>query len=277
MIISERYGFVFVHIPKCAGTTVREQLQDLDETNGAFTRVREHPVLGRLDYQHLPLRVLAEHFPDAFATLERLDGFAVTRDPMSRFRSSVAEYLKRVRRSRLAELSAAELQVVVEDIVRQLEARPQVPTHEIAHFIPQSDYIRLDGRQVVKHTVAIERITDLFDEIARRTGHPIDTNAWSNQDFVLRFEGLKGAVWRANDLARGILPYRSYQSLKRLARPFLVKERASPATEQVFGAPHVLHFVEKYYAEDFRQHAGDLSKNAAVETAPALRTQTAGG
>jgi hypothetical protein len=277
LIISERYGFAFVHIPKCAGTTVREQLQDLDETEGAFAAVREHSVLGRIDYMHLPLRVLAEHFPDTFSTLDRLDGFAVTRDPMSRFRSSVAEYLKRVKRSRLAELSAAELQAVIRDIIRQLEDRPRVLTYEIAHFIPQNDYIRLDGRKVVEHTVALERIADLFSEIARRTGRPIDTNAWSNQDFVLRFEGLKGAVWRANDIARGLLPYRSYQGLKRLTRPFLVKERASPAAEQVFGAPEIVRFVEKYYADDFRQHAADLRKGAVEQATPVLRAQTADG
>ena len=277
MIISERHGFVFVHIPKCAGTTVREQLQDLDETHGTFASVREHPVLGRIDYMHLPLRVLSEHFPDTFATLERLDGFAVTRDPMSRFRSSVAEYLKRVQHSRLAEISAAELRAVIDRIIRELEACPEIPTYEIAHFIPQCDYIWLDGRRVVENTVAIEKISDLFAEIARRTGHPIDARAWSNQDFVLRFEGLKAVIWRANDLARGLLPYRGYQGLKRLARPYLVKERASPAAEQVFGEARITRFVEEYYADDFRQHAEDLGKSAATAEPPALRTQTAGG
>ncbi len=165
----------------------------------------------------------------------------------------------------------------MDEIIRQLEDRPKVPTYEIAHFIPQCDYIWLDGVRVVENTVAIERITDLFDEIARRTGHQIDSKAWSNQDFVLRFEGLKAAVWRANDAARAILPYRSYQGLKRLTRPFLVKERASPAAERVFGAPRIMRFVETYYADDFRQHVGDLAKANAMDTGAARRAGAAGG
>lgn len=35
MIISDKYRFVFIHIPKCAGMTIQNQLQSFDDTNGA--------------------------------------------------------------------------------------------------------------------------------------------------------------------------------------------------------------------------------------------------
>jgi hypothetical protein len=60
MIVSDRHRFVFIHIPKCAGTSVRNVLEGFDETGGRFnTRIADDPKFGRLDYTHLPLSIMA--------------------------------------------------------------------------------------------------------------------------------------------------------------------------------------------------------------------------
>lgn len=49
MIIDDRHRFVFVHIPKCAGTSVRQVLKQFDSYEGRWANAkREHPELGRL-------------------------------------------------------------------------------------------------------------------------------------------------------------------------------------------------------------------------------------
>ena len=50
MIISDRNKFVFIHIPKCAGTSIRSRVEHLDDRNGAYSsRLDEHPELGLLN------------------------------------------------------------------------------------------------------------------------------------------------------------------------------------------------------------------------------------
>lgn len=268
MIIVENHGLAFVHIPKCAGTTVREQLVKLDDTASQFAGVQTHPQLGRIDYMHLPLGVLAQYFPDTFGALTRLDVYAITRDPQARFQSSVSEYLKRIQNRRMAELSSADLQSVVEEVMRKLENAPEVFPYEIAHFTPQCAYIFYQNRQIAQHTFALDHIEALFAVLAARAGVDIDTKAWSNQDFVLRFEGLKKSIWGANDIARSLLPYRGYQALKRIVRPVLVRNRSTPVAKELFASDKIKAFVRDYYAEDFRQYAADLNKELSQPGLP---------
>ena len=59
MIIDDQNKFVFVHIPKCAGSSIRSKL-DVFDTTGGFLRppVQEVDGVGLLDLAHLPLSEL---------------------------------------------------------------------------------------------------------------------------------------------------------------------------------------------------------------------------
>jgi hypothetical protein len=93
MIISDKHKFSFIHIPKCAGTSLRWPLQWFDDTNGRFTRyVGEHEVLGLLDYVHIPLKVLREHFTSEYEKLKKYQSYAVVRNPFSRFSSFLTQH-----------------------------------------------------------------------------------------------------------------------------------------------------------------------------------------
>ena len=96
MIISDRNKFVFIHIPKCAGTSVRSRIEHLDDRNGAYSsRLDEHPELGLLNYVHIPLQTLKDQFPSEYVCVETYRSMAVMRDPSSRFVSSVSQYCNR--------------------------------------------------------------------------------------------------------------------------------------------------------------------------------------
>ena len=95
MILSKPHKFAFIHIPKCAGTTVRNLLQSFDSMEGHFTsRVDTHPVLGQLDYVHMPLFVLRDYFPEEFEMVRDYWSFCCDAGSFARFASSVSQHLK---------------------------------------------------------------------------------------------------------------------------------------------------------------------------------------
>ena len=96
MIISDRNKFVFIHIPKCAGTSVRSRIEHLDDRRGAYSsRLDEHPELGLLNYVHIPLSTLRDHFPHEYECVKAYRSLAIMRNPAERFVSSVSQYCNR--------------------------------------------------------------------------------------------------------------------------------------------------------------------------------------
>ena len=71
MIVSDEHRFVFIHIPKCAGGSVRSVLRELDSTGGRFSETYEmHRMIGKVDMTHIPLNVLRENYPDVYKKIE---------------------------------------------------------------------------------------------------------------------------------------------------------------------------------------------------------------
>lgn len=97
MIIDDTHQFVFVHIPKCAGSSVHAQLSLFDARDPASHRGGVHPVLGPIHFAHIPLRFLRDHFPAEFAKLGVYRSFALTRDPRARFVSATVQHLREFR------------------------------------------------------------------------------------------------------------------------------------------------------------------------------------
>src|SRR5215468_7000541 len=94
MIICDDRQFAFVHIPKCAGTSIRRALRQADTTGEAFFRIADHPVMGLVHLAHLTLADLAEHYPDTLAQIARYRSMAIVRDPVERFYSAVFQRLR---------------------------------------------------------------------------------------------------------------------------------------------------------------------------------------
>src|SRR5690554_2986132 len=94
MIINDAHQFVFIHIPKCAGTAVRVRLGEFDSSGGAFSISKGfHTEIGELDMAHIPLPVLKRFFPEPYEKVRTYESFAIVRDPFQRFSSSLFQRL----------------------------------------------------------------------------------------------------------------------------------------------------------------------------------------
>jgi hypothetical protein len=170
MIISDTHRFAFVHIPKCAGTTLRNALLPFDEHADRFydKAVAPHPALHRLDHHHIPLAVLRDHFPADYEKLTAYRSFALVRDPFSRFPSSLHERLVQRDRRPLSVRDASEIAHEIDTVLAHLARQPSgtpISDPELIHFSRQCDYIFLDGRQIIDTPRTIAEVEEVFEAI----------------------------------------------------------------------------------------------------------------
>lgn len=269
MIISSRFGVAFVHIPKCAGSTVREQIERQDPDIFQMAGRQAHPVLGKIDAMHLPLDILRDYFPDVFAQLCESHSYALTRDPHDRFRSSVSEYLKTYYNKRLSEFEDAELEDALGEIMDALaDPSPLLPLRYV-HFTPQDRYLRLQGEEMITRRYALENIADFFEDIGARMDTSFDAESRANQDFAFRFKGSERLLWRVNQTFKDVLPYKTYQGIKQRVKPLLVRKKRAEISG-VFTSHRVREFVQATYAADIALHQEDLGADNRRQDAASL-------
>jgi hypothetical protein len=258
MIISHAHGFVFVHIPKCAGTAVRAALRPFDETGGAFDeRVDDHPAFGRLDYTHLPLHLLRRVEPEAFAALERHAGFAVCRDPFARFPSAVAQRIKMVRGAHIAALDARALRAEIDAATTYLSGVSQVTDPDWIHFARQVDFVTLDGARVVETVIPVERIDALRQALSARIGADLPSFGAANRRMAFTNPALRAPLTFGSTLAKRLLPKTLSDAVRARARRRWLRP-AGDAAPDVFAAPDVRTFIEEYYRDDIALHRAAL-------------------
>lgn len=92
MLISDSHKFAFIHIPKCAGTTVRKSLLKFDTRNNFYWMHNTLEGFGLqgekttidFDKSHLTLNVLKYYYEDDFKLLNEYTTFAFSRNPVTR-------------------------------------------------------------------------------------------------------------------------------------------------------------------------------------------------
>lgn len=262
MIVCDDFHFVFIHIPKCAGTSIRDQLRSYDNQEGLFTRVKPHPELGEVDYMHIPLDLLASHFPSAFAKLYSYQSFAVLRDPRARFGSSVREHLRRWKRIYLAELSPEESRTAVLRLLDDLEKRWNRADARYAHFLPQRDFICLGEERIVKHLFPLERIDLLMAAISEIVGRPLNSGAKVNRDYAFRNTALIRPAYRMNSLLWRYAPPALHRGLKRALAPLVTHQESAATKLKVTDMPEVIDFISRHYTEDAKLHRAALAEAA---------------
>lgn len=254
MIISPRHEFVFVHIPKCAGTSVRTQIVKCDPDHIAMAEVGKHPRLGTIDYGHVPLAVLRQHFPDEYAYLERFTSFAVVRDPLARFGSSLRQMLWRYSQRPMTLIPAGELRDLTLRVLDDVAAELDAPSNQFIFFARQRDFI-LDGdRRMVDHLVPIEAVPDFIAHVGRVTDTPMEAATRSNQNVELRFKRIGGVAYRVNDMLRRSLPLDFHARIKNGALRILSAKKSAAEASGILDMPEVREFVATHYAEDARIH-----------------------
>lgn len=264
MIINHDFRIAFLHIPKCAGTTVRRPLESLNQWQEAGPPWRRaHPNLGMVDYAHLPLAVLRAHFPDAFASVVDYRAFALVRDPYSRFASSVSERIRWGEGALLAKLSPAELKKSLDESIDYLSRQPSssccLPLGYI-HFQRQSDYIVLDGEPLVDAVYPVERVAQLREEVGAcigAAGSKMPEFAASpphaNAALMYRNEGLRCAHRVVGPLMARLRRVLPASASKRMDRWMYVHR--DQCAHSLFESEYVRDFVSSYYADDLELYA----------------------
>jgi len=90
MIVSDSKRFIFIHNPKCGGTSVRMSLMQFETTANFFWMFDEFNNK-KIDKAHLPLFLLRAKYPTYYDLLDRYFVFCFVRDPYSRTVSAFNE------------------------------------------------------------------------------------------------------------------------------------------------------------------------------------------
>jgi hypothetical protein len=258
VIISDRHQFVFVHIPKCAGTTVRNTLQHFDDRNGFYTRrVEQHAELGMLDYVHIPLFVLREYFQQDFELLKDYWSFALVRDPFARFSSSIAQRFRMNGDQPIYNQGIADIRAEIDLTIDFLSKQPG-ETHllpaEYIHFQKQVDYIFLDELQVMDAVYTVNEIGALLADLGERIGQDLTDDKREkgvrkdNPTLVHRNEIMRYLVKGIRPVAKYV-----YRTLPPGARQKIRTRILVPPDrrlQSLFSSNYVQDFIHDYYCRD---------------------------
>ena len=156
MIISERKNFIFIHNPKCAGTSVRKALADYD-TTGEFFWMHDTWNGKKIDKAHMPLYVFRSRFPDYFALLPSHFSFMFVRNPYDRsvsaFNEIHPELVPKDESAKAVETYTTALNAFIGAITK-LGLRRNLLKYR--HFVRQSDMAYLGYKRLVDVIMKVE-------------------------------------------------------------------------------------------------------------------------
>lgn len=252
MILSDKYQFAFIHIPKCGGTTVRAMIQEFDSTGGRFTdRVDDHPELGKLDFVHIPLRVLRDYFPKEFALVVSYRSYALCRDPFDRFPSSLAQRIRMYKAIDPHSLGETQFARYVDEVITYLSANSAIKDPSFIHFEKQVNFVDVDRERIIKNIFPIDSLGEMLKEIEAIVDRNLGPEPRLAQTFVFRNSRLRAIA----ELAHAVGGGRVWSSLPELLRRPIRKPFFSPARSVMpksLQSNYVRDFVESYYRLDFR-------------------------
>lgn len=275
MIISDHYKFAFIHIPKCAGTTIRKPLQELDDREGAYTRrVEEHPTVGPLDFVHMPLFTLQKYFHDDFLCVQNYWSFSVVRDPLHRFASSVSQRALMYSDKPVQKMAKKEIEKHIDESIGLLlnASGPQaLLPPELIHFQRQVDYIYLEGERVVDSIYSLETVENLKEDIENTVKdnlydvvHENGKDSYHlNKSLVYSSDFLRIVIESIRP-ASNIISKRLPPSLKSAIRSKVYVARDDRLGDILYSS-RVQNFVSDYYKEDIALYDQVKEYEAAVK------------
>ena len=216
----------------------------------------EHADLGSLDFSHIPLVILREHFPDDFACICHYASFALIRDPFERFASSLHEYLHWSYALKLADLSPQQTTKFSAEAIGRLQVYSDgapVTDSELIHFSRQTDFIEIDGKPIVSCLFAIEDLDAMMASIGKLIGQPIAYRP-INQRIRYHPESLQLASEAVQRALRATLSQNLLRPILNFSRKVMMKsgfvklEKRIPFDTQ-FG-DETKAFVQEFYQRD---------------------------
>lgn len=144
MIFNTKTNRCFIHIPKCAGTSVRKALSQYHDADPSYlnTWVRTDDY-GMRYAGHLTASLLKVIDPTSYALVKRATIYSVIRDPEERFMSAFSQYCRKYREPiQYLEIQTQEkiLGELIDDLRQAFKEPDPLPAH-FTHFTPQVDFL----------------------------------------------------------------------------------------------------------------------------------------
>lgn len=250
MIISHRHQFIFIHIPKCGGTTVRTSLKRFDD-DGWFVGGGNTPPFGILDRQHLPLDFLRQNFPNKFQLFKTYQSFTVLRDVRARFRSSLAQYCKVHYQTSFAGISWVDQRDLVDKLFTKIPKGVATMDYRYTHFIPQYRFVEDEGIQIIQKLYNSSQIKDLPMLLRKDFGLKIEADEMFRRNESLRHRSKFSEIFdktirrAAPTRLKEVIPARVKSRLRSFALRPVRKEDVYPEFEA-----HTGQFIKDFYAKD---------------------------
>ena len=262
MIISEEHRFVFVHIPKCAGSSVRKRLNRFNEwqVTGPPWIQMDGP-----SYGHIPLFVLREHFTREFEAVQDYWSFAVVRDPFERFASSVSQRLSEFGDQPIQNLSPKKIRSFIHKTIEYLSQHQQMRgllPPDYIHFQRQLDYIELNGERIIDSIYTIDQIDELFADVERKTGQKLvgatgqGKSTHVRQTIVYRSDLFRRVIENSRPITNylsKVLPESTKQSIR--DRVYVQRDKR---LKGIFEEIYVQAFIRDYYSDDIALYKSHL-------------------
>lgn len=159
VLVSSKYNFLFVHVPKTGGTSIVRSLSRC-RSNRLFRNPKHQP-----PYQHRSVQHLSTLFdPDVFDSLFK---FAFVRNPWS-YVASFYLYTKRHRRLLDRDISFADWLTMDPSVPRStFQNKYCSHTVPITHT-PQLSFLKLDGKIVMDYIGRFENLLDDFQTVVEK-------------------------------------------------------------------------------------------------------------
>jgi hypothetical protein len=267
MIIFQKHRFVFVHVPKCAGMAVRDQLSTLDGDKVVLGNPGLHETLGPIDYGHIPLWKLREHFPERYRCVVDYRAYALVRNPLDRFGSALRQTIWSYEKRPMTLIPPDELRARTLQILDEVAAELDDPSPRLIFFARQRDFVFDGDKRIVDRVYPVETLAAFFEDIRALTGVRLDPEHRSNQNVDLRFKAIGRLAYNVNDILYRALPKRAHHAIKSVALRTLARKGSAARASGVLDMPEVQDFVAIHYAEDAALHRHALVDPGGVDGA----------
>jgi hypothetical protein len=246
-VVSDQHRLVFLHVPKCAGSTLLHDLRRHADPGGDLVGYRTLPDGGELDLSHLTLAQLADHFPDVLDKLRVYESYAILREPNERFASALAYYMRTVLGRPLALDRFDTVESTLKDVCTRLSANEAGRDRTLAQFQRQIDYVKLDGTRLVRHLYPITQLQSLADDLRARHGIDIGLKPVN----TTRAETPTARMLK--NTARPIYRLLPKPAQARLRAVYHVHLKSAPGRiyQRLYARSDFRAFVMDYYAADF--------------------------
>ena len=193
MIISDTQRFIFLHIPKCGGTTIRNSLKNFDTRNNYFWMflflegATEKSPKQQIDKAHMSLPIFKRLYPNDYELLNDYTVFAFSRNPIKRLISSFWEPRKKIFKTFYDNQSDIneknKIQELFNNYLEKLVFNYAFLDHSFLHATPQSMYVT-EGKKVVTDVIiklddptdGINSLSVLIPEVAKTVSTAIKSS-----------------------------------------------------------------------------------------------------